>query len=141
VKKIYSSFSPRFKCYAVTYMKSLSRQQQRKERPTIALIPRYNTAKSLLSNGIYTEQGARKFMTSIQKKESNENLMSNKRKPNRLRPQLGHSDAPHLTKSREKRGRKSKGAKDIMQYFSNHPNQPKKPMIKIKKGNRNHYSP
>ena len=86
MKHYHSPFSTKFKYSTVLYKQSLSRQQQREERVTIIPIPNYKTAKFLLSSGICTAQEAHKSIISIQKKEANENLMSNKRKPNCLRP-------------------------------------------------------
>ena len=57
--------------------------------------------------------------------------MSNKGKPNSLRPTVTTQRHPSSRQiPREEGGGKEKGAKDIMQYFSNRSNQPKKPMIK-----------
>jgi len=125
----------------VLYKQSLSRQQRREEGLTIIPIPSYNTAKFLLSSDICTAQEAHKSIISIQKKEANENLMSNKRKPNCLRPTVMPQRCPSYCKNpRRREKKKEKKAKDIMQCFSNHPNRSKKLKIKKgKKGNRNHY--
>jgi len=92
----------------VLYKQSLSRQQRREEGLTIIPIPSYNTAKFLLSSDICTAQEAHKSIISIQKKEANENLMSNKRKPNCLRPTVMPQRCPSYCKNPRRREKKKR---------------------------------